>query len=89
MSNCASSDGGITLLRDGSSTLYPLLRNSTQTFTDPRWFDLVPVQSLAAHSESLATVGEPSTKSKLTVVAVALHVSISSCYINKLKCKYT
>ena len=68
------SDGGITLLQDGNNTLYPLVRNSTQTFTDPQWFELAPIQSLAAHSESLATVGEPSSKSKLTMVAVALRV---------------
>ena len=62
------------MLQDGNCTLYPLLRNSSQTFTDPRWFELVPVQSIAAHTESLATIGGPTCRNKITIVAVALQV---------------
>jgi len=74
------SDGGVTMLQDGNNTLYPLVRNSTQTFTDPRWFELLPVQSIAARSESLATVNGPTTKHKVSVVALAFKVCILLLY---------
>ena len=67
------------MLLDGNCTLYPLLRNSSQTFTDPRWFELVPVQSIAAHTESLATIGGPTCRNKITIVAVALQVMFQLC----------
>lgn len=74
------------MLQDGNCTLYPLLRNSTQTFTDPRWFELVPVQSVAAYTESLATIGGPACRNKITIVAVALQVSTKHAYPVAIAC---
>lgn len=68
-------------MRDGNQCLFPLIHNSTQAFVDPRWIDLVPLQSVAAHTESLAMLGGGgNSKSKITIVAVALQVRLYSCY---------
>jgi hypothetical protein len=68
------SDESITLLRDGNFGFYPLVQNSSHAYIEPRWFDLVPVQSIAAHTEPLATLGSTHSKSKITVLAIALQV---------------
>lgn len=72
----SGSDLSVTLLRDGNSALYPLLRNSTNAFVDPRWFDLVPVQSIGAYTESLTIPGSNHSKSRVTILAIALQVRI-------------
>lgn len=71
------SDENITLLKDGNFGLYPLVQNSSHSFTDPRWFDLMPVQSIAAHTEPLAVLGGTLSKSKISILAFALQVNKS------------
>lgn len=71
---CDYSESSITIMRDGNNCLFPLMRNATHTLADPRWTDLVPLQSIAAHTESLAMLGGNSSKSKITIIALALQV---------------
>lgn len=59
----------VLLLRDGNSTIYPLVRDCLEAIRDPHWFDLQPIRCLAATTLTLNSVAA-NLKSQIAIVAM-------------------
>lgn len=59
----------VLLLRDGNSTIYPLIRDCLDAIRDPHWFDLQPIRCMAATTLTLNSVAA-NMKSQIAILAL-------------------
>lgn len=67
---CANeTSDSVLILRDGNSTIYPLVKDCLDAIRDPHWLDLQPIKCLAATTLTLNSVGA-NMKSQVAIVAM-------------------
>lgn len=67
---CANeTNDSVLVLRDGNSTIYPLVKDCLDAIRDPHWLDLQPIRCLAATTITLNAVGA-NMKSQVAILAL-------------------
>lgn len=67
---CANeTNDSVLILRDGNSTIYPLVKDCLDAIRDPHWLDLQPIKCLAATTLTLNSVGA-NMKSQVAILAL-------------------
>lgn len=67
---CANeTNDSVLILRDGNSTIYPLVKDCLDAIRDPHWLDLQPIKCLAATTITLNSVGA-NMKSQIAILAL-------------------
>lgn len=67
---CANeTNDSVLILRDGNSTIYPLVKDCLDAIRDPHWLDLQPIKCLAATTVTLNSVGA-NQKSQVAILAL-------------------
>lgn len=67
---CANeTNDSVLILRDGNSTIYPLVKDCLDAIRDPHYMDLQPIKCLAATTVTLNSVGA-NMKSQVAILAL-------------------